>query len=114
MDEQGNKKLIHEKENIFSCFRRNNNSKKLFDSLKDLQAQFNFLIGKYKGKYYSRFTSKFSGIGKSSKVCWSISKSFLIGKKIHVFDRYLKTINILHISRKKRYYSIHSLQTSPI
>ena len=76
------KKLIHEKKNIFNCFRRNNNDKQLLDRLKDLQAQLNFLIEKSKGKYYSRLTSKLSGIGKSSKAYWSILKSLLIGKKI--------------------------------
>ena len=76
------KKLIHEKKNIFNCFRRNNNDKQLLDRLKDLQAQLNFLIEKSKGKYYSRLTSKLSDIGKSSKAYWSILKSFLIGKKI--------------------------------
>ena len=75
------KKLIHEKKNIFNCFRRNNNDKQLSDRLKDLQAQLNFLIEKSKGKYYSRLTSKLSYIGKSSKANWSILKSFLIGKK---------------------------------
>ena len=76
------KKLNDEKKNIFDCFRRNNNHKQLLDSLKDLQAQLNFLIEKSKGKYYSRITSKLSDIGKSSKTYWSILKSFLIGKKI--------------------------------
>ena len=76
------KKLIDGKKNIFNCFRRNNNHKQLLDSLKDLQAQLNFLIEKSKGKYYSRITSKLSDIGKSSKTYWSILKKFLIGKKI--------------------------------
>ena len=61
------KKLIHEKKNIFNCFRRNNNDKQLLDRLKDLQAQLNFLIEKSKGKYYSQITSKLFDIGKSSK-----------------------------------------------
>ena len=106
------KKLIHEKKSIFNCFRQNNNDKQLLDRLKDLQAQLNFLIEKSKGKYYSRLTSKLSGISKSSKTYWSILKSFLIGKKFHVFHHYLKTMNILQISRKKRNYSIHFLQIS--
>ena len=55
------KKLIHEKKNIFNCFRRNNNDKQLLDRLKDLQVQLNFLIEKSKGKYYSLLTSKLSG-----------------------------------------------------
>ena len=71
------KKLIHEKKSIFSCFRRNHNDKQLLDRLKDLQAQLNFLIEKSKGKYYSRLTSKLSGIGKSSKAYWSILKSLI-------------------------------------
>ena len=108
------KKLIHEKKNIFNCFRRNNNDKQLLNRLKDIQAQLNFLIEKSKGKYYSRLTSKLSDIGKSSKAYWSILKSFLIGKKIHVFHHYLKTMNILQISRKKRNYSIDFLQTSAL
>ena len=106
------KKLIHEKRNIFNCFRRNNNDKQLLDRLKDLQTQLNFLIEKSKGKYYSRITSKLSDIGKSSKTYWSILKSFLIGKKFHAFNRYWKTMNILQISRKKWNYSIPFLQTS--
>ena len=57
------KRLIHEKKNIFNCFRRNNNNKQLLDRLKDLQLQLNFLIEKSKGKYYSRITSKLSDIG---------------------------------------------------
>ena len=61
------KKLIHEKKNIFNCFRRNNNDKQLLARLKDLETQLNFLIEKSKGKYYSRITSKLSDIGKSSK-----------------------------------------------
>ena len=61
------KKVIHEKKNIFSCFRRNNNDKQLLDRLKDLQALLNFLIEKSKGNYYSRITSKLSDIDKSSK-----------------------------------------------
>ena len=61
------KKLIHEKKNIFNCFRRNNNDKQLLDRLKDLQAQLNFLIEKSKGKYYSQITSKLFDNGKSSK-----------------------------------------------
>ena len=76
------KKWIHEKKSIFNCFHQNNNDKQLLDRLKDLQAQLNFLIGKSKGKYYSRLTSKLSDNGKSSKAYWSILKSFLIGKKI--------------------------------
>ena len=68
------KKLIHEKKNIFNCFRRDNNDKQLLDRLEDLQT--------HKGKYYSQITSKLSDIGKSSKTYWSILKSFLIGKKI--------------------------------
>ena len=76
------KKLIHEKKNIFNCFRRNNNDKQLLDRLKYLQAQLNFLIEKSKGKYYSRLTRKLSDIGKSSNAYWSFLKSFLIGKKI--------------------------------
>ena len=76
------KKLIHEKKNIFDCFRRNNNEKQLLDRLKDLQTQLTFLFEKSKGKYYSRITSKLSGIGESSKTYWSILKSFFIDKKI--------------------------------
>ena len=76
------KKLIHEKKNIFYCFRRNNNDKQLLDRLKGLQNQLNFRSEKFKGKYYSRITSKLSDIGKSFKTYWSILKSFLIGKKI--------------------------------
>ena len=76
------KKLIHEKKHIFNFFRGNNNDKQLLDRLKDLQTQLNFLIEKSKGKYYSRITSKLSDIGKSSKTCLSILKSFLTGKKI--------------------------------
>ena len=76
------KKLIHEKKNILNCFRQNNNDKQLLDKLKDLQVQLNFLIEKSKEKYYSQLTSKLSDICVSSKVYWSILKSFLIGKKI--------------------------------
>ena len=65
-----------------NSFRRNNNDKQLLDRLNDLQVQLNFLIKKIKEKYYSRLISKLSDIGKSSKVYWSILKSFLIGKKI--------------------------------
>ena len=93
-------------------FRRNNNDRQLLDRLKDIQTQLNFLIEKSKTKHYSRITSKSSDISKSSKTYWPILKSFLIGKKVHVFHRYLKTMNILQISRKKRNYSIHFLQTS--
>ena len=46
------KKLIHEKKNIFNCFRRNNNDKQLLDRLKDLSTQLNFLIQKNRVKYY--------------------------------------------------------------
>ena len=46
-------KLIHEKKNIFNCFRRSNNDKQLLDRLKDLQTQLNFSIDKPKGQYYS-------------------------------------------------------------
>ena len=99
------KKLIHEKKNIFNCFRRNNNDKQLLGRLKDLQAQLNFLIEKSKGKYNSRITSKLFDFGKSSD--WSI-----LAKKFHVFHPYLKLMKILQISRKKRNYSIHFLQTS--
>ena len=108
------KKLIHEKKNIFNCFRRNNNDEQLLDRLKNLQAQLNFLIEKSKRKYYSRLTKKLSYVGKSSQAYWSILKSFLIGKKIHVFHCYLKTMNILQLSRKKRNYSIYFLQTSAL
>ena len=94
------KKLIDENKNIFNCFRRSNNNKQLFNRLKDIQTQLNFLIG----KPYSRITGKLYDIGKSSKIYFSILKSFLIGKKIHVFQRYLKTMNILQISRKKQNY----------
>ena len=76
------KKLIHEKKNILNCFRQNNNDKQLLEKLKDLQVQLNFLIEKSKEKYYSQLTSKLSDIRVSSKVYWSILKSFLIGKKI--------------------------------
>ena len=76
------KKLIHEKKNIFYCFRRNNNDKQLLDRLKYLQNQLNFLIEKSIGRYYLRITSQLSDIGKSSKTYWSILKSFLIGEKI--------------------------------
>ena len=106
------KRMIHEKKNIFNCFRRNNNDKQLLDRLKDLQIQLNFFIEKSKVKYYLRITSKLSDIGKSSKTYWFILKSFLVGKKFHVFHRYLKTMNVLQISRKKRNYSIHFLQNS--
>ena len=106
------KKLIHEKKSIFICFRRNNNDKQLLDRLNNLQTQLNFLTEKSKGKYYSRLTSKLSDIGKRFKGYWSILKSFLIGENFHVFYRYLKTMNILQISRKNRNYSIHFLQTS--
>ena len=81
------KKLIHEKRNIFNCFRRNNNDKQLLDRLKDLQTQLNFLIEKSKGKYYSWITSYLSyllllsDIGKSSKTYWSILKNSLLAKK---------------------------------
>ena len=37
-DDKEIKKLIHEKKNIFKCFRRSNNNKQ-FDRLKDLQSQ---------------------------------------------------------------------------
>ena len=76
------KKLIHEKKNIFICFRRNNNDKQLLDRLNNLQTQLNFLTEKSKGKYYSRLTSKLSDIGKRFKGYWSTLKKFLIGKKI--------------------------------
>ena len=105
------KKLIHEKRNIFNCFRRNNNDKQLLERMKDLQTQLNFLIEKSKEKY-SQITSKLSDIGKNSKTYRSILKSFLIGKKFHVFHCYLKTMNILQVSRKKWNYSIHFLQSS--
>ena len=76
------KKLIHEKKNIFNCFRRNNNDKQLLGRLKDFQTQLNFLVEKCRGKYYSRLTSKLSHIRKGSKAHWSILKSFLIGKTV--------------------------------
>ena len=79
MDE---KKLIHEKKNIFNCFRRNNNDKQLLGRLKDFQTQLNFLVEKCRGKYYSQLTSKLSHIRKGSKAHWSILKSFLIGKTV--------------------------------
>ena len=65
---------------IFFC--QNNNDKHLLDRLKHLQAQLNFLIQKSKGKYNSRLTSKFSGIGKSSKVIGLFWKVSLLAKKI--------------------------------
>ena len=99
------KKLIHEKKNIFNCLRQKNKVKQLLGRLKDLQAQLNFLIEKSKGKYNSRITSKLFDFGKSSD--WSI-----LAKKFHVFHPYLKLMKILQISRKKRNYSIHFLQTS--
>ena len=76
------KKLIHEKKNIFNCFCRSNNENQLLEKLKDLHTKLNFLIETFKGKYYSRTTKKLSGIGKSSKTYWPISKRLLIGKKI--------------------------------
>ena len=105
------KKLTHDKRNIFNCFRRNNNDNQLLERMKDLQTQLNFLIEKSKEKY-SQITSKLSDIGKNSKTYRSILKSFLIGKKFHVFHCYLKTMNILQVSRKKQNYSIHFLQSS--
>ena len=105
------KKLTHDKRNIFNCFRRNNNDNQLLERMKDLQTQLNFLIEKSKEKY-SQKTSKLSDIGKNSKTYRSILKSFLIGKKFHVFHCYLKTMNILQVSRKKQNYSIHFLQSS--
>ena len=101
------KKLIHEKKNIFNCLRQKNKVKQLLGRLKDLQAQLNFLIEKSKGKYNSRITSKLFDFGKSSD--WSI-----LAKKFHVFHPYLKLMKILQISRKKRNYSIHFLQTSAL
>ena len=106
------KKLIHEKRNIFNCFRRNNNDKQLLDRLKDLQAQLNFLIEKSKGKYYSRITSKLSDIGKSSKTYWSILKSFLIGKKIPCIPPLFENNEYITDFKKKWNYSIHFLQTN--
>ena len=105
------KKLIHEKRNILNCFHWNNNDKQLLDRLNDLQTQLNFLMEISEGKYYSQITSKLSDTGKGSKSYWSILESFLTGKKFHLFQHYLKTVNALQISRKKQNYSIHFLQT---
>ena len=70
------------------------NDKQLLGRLKDLQAQLNFLIEKYKGKYYSQLTSTLSDIGKSSKAYWSILKSFLIAKNNEYITDFKKKAEI--------------------
>ena len=40
------KRLLHEKKNVFNCFRRNNNENQLFDRLVDLQIPLDFPIEK--------------------------------------------------------------------
>ena len=84
------KQLIHEKRNIFNCWRRINNHKQLLDRLKDLQIQLNFLIDKSERKYYLRITSKLSDIGKVLRLLGPFQKVPWMSKKFHVSHHYLK------------------------
>ena len=77
------KKFIHEKKNIFNCFRRSSNDKQLLDRSSD---PINFLIEKSKGKYYLPTTSKLSDIGKSSKTHWFILKDSLWAKETPMYS----------------------------
>ena len=99
------KKLIQEKKNILNCFRRSNNDKQLLERLKDIQTQLNFLIEKSKGKYYSRISCYLTQ--NFLRLIGSFWKVSLLAKKFHLFHHYLKTMNVLQISRKKRNYWIH-------
>ena len=72
------KKFIHEKKNIFNCFRWSSNDKQLLGRSSD---PINFLIEKSKGKYYLPTTSKLSDIGKSPKTHWFILKDSLWAKE---------------------------------
>ena len=69
LDEQGNQKIDSWNENISNCFRWSINDKQLLDRWKNLQAQLNFLIEKFEGKYFT------------NNHIWSTLKSYFIGKK---------------------------------
>ena len=101
LDDKEIKKLIHEKKNIFNCFRRSNNDKQLLDRLKDLQTQLNFFIEKSKEKFCSRIISKLSDNGKSFKTCCSILKSFFIGRKIPCIPLLFKNNEYITDFKKK-------------
>ena len=106
------KNWFMKRKTFFNCFRCSNNDKQLLDRLKDLQTQLNFLIGKSKGKYYSRIPVNYLTLVNVLRLTGPFWKVSLLAKKFHVFHRYVKTMNILQISRKKQNYSIHFLQTS--
>ena len=76
------KPLIQEKEDTFNKYRKNKNNIQLLQHLRILQEKLNSFIGVSKQNYYSRMSAKLTKFHKSSKVHWSLLKTFLNNKKI--------------------------------
>ena len=76
------KKLISEKNSAYKSNCRFNRDMFLFKKFKFLQNQLNVSIEYSKQSYYSKFSSKLANPASTSKMYWSILKTFLNDKMI--------------------------------
>ena len=76
------KEIINEKNDTFQCYLHGNNDPKLITKVEYLPNELKSLIEANKEKYYSRISKRMINPLASTKIYWSILKSFLNNKKI--------------------------------
>ena len=74
--------LSFKQEDIFNKYCKSKNNIQLLEHLRILQKKLNSFISVSKQNYYSRMSTKPTKFHKSSKVYWSLLKTFLSNKKM--------------------------------
>ena len=101
------KSLLQEKNKIYKNFGKDRNNTQLLRKLEHLQNRLNNSIDSCKHNYYPSMANKLNSIQKSSKVYWSLLKSFINNKKIPIIPP------ILHNKKSRRKQNFSTI-TLPI
>ena len=111
------RRLIQDKNEVYKCFKRNNNNSQHFESFRFVQNLLKVYIQASKQKYYSRLSKKLMDSSTSPKTYWSVVKSFRNNKNIFTlifffFFSIFTKIDLLPISKKDPNYFILILLNS--
>ena len=93
--------LIKSKNIFYKSHTTNENSTEKKEAIKALQNKLTFTIENVKNEYYFKLSMKLSNLETSSKVYWSILKSFVNNKKIPIIPPLYHNGNFIADFRQK-------------
>ena len=108
------KNLILYKANFYKTFVRGKNSMFHLLTFHNLQNHLNQFIQKAKQNYLSKVAKKLSDPSTSTKCYWSLLKTLLNDKKIHVFHLYfIITSTLLTLKKRVKSLTLFLLRSVP-